>query len=733
MLNELKTLSDSIHDIGISVAHWDDKFKEIKTASPCFVVSLSAVGTIMNIRKLDADKTKGLRTWQGGSLGSTFPAFNFQPFYAFKEAKGKGPTPKERASAIANLVSLFRETGTLPKVDEPLVEQERTNADNKTAKCLGKKCADEFFSRVCAHAEEGDLLVRFRDAFRSFMPPSASAESFNNKLLNFLRLCPNLGEIQDLLVRTSDVVLFFDVVDTNMGVIASESTMKTINERLLATKGSASVSKSKDKMRNMPGSIEVDAFGKMLSADVKVEKLPEVKLPGVLANTKLRSMTKDAPCQMRYGLIDAESFPVGAEIRTMAKAALEWISSTDREGRTWAKAGLNELVFAYPKTLPPTPPLLARMLGNGQLSGDKESQRKARFEEYAKTALAGLRNLSQNATPNTEIEIFAIKKADKARRKVVFYRNYSLGMLAKAVDEWLAGGRNIPDIRFRKWPSREKGEKAKKGTTPVSVEFRAPLPLVASKQIFTRWSQSTDEEYEPKFRPIPIHKQDKKDKEGKIPLSDGLELFLGDSATTGLAQRMLSLLLQNSSGLCAAAGNLSHRTKDNVIANGRAASHLETALPLVGILLHKLNHTKETYMENAPYLIGRFLNLADGLHAVWCRNVKEKDPLPPQLLGSSLFASFQINPVQALASASLRMKPYWDWAKTNQTKDAALSRWFVGEFGRISSAIVKAGIPSRLSDADKAEMLLGYLASSGKSDSNESEPSDSTDSPSANA
>ena len=79
------------------------------------------------------------------------------------------------------------------------------------------------------------------------------------------------------------------------------------------------------------------------------------------------------------------------------------------------------------------------------------------------------------------------------------------------------------------------------------------------------------------------------------------------------------------------------------------------------------------------------------------------------------------------------MKPYWDWAKTNQTKDAALSRWFVGEFGRICSAIVKAGIPSRLSDADKAEMLLGYLASSGKSDSNESEPSDPTDSPSANA
>ena len=69
MLNELKTLSDSIHGLGISVSHWDDKFKEIKTTSPCFVVSLSAEGTIMDIRKLDADKAKGLRTWEIGKSG----------------------------------------------------------------------------------------------------------------------------------------------------------------------------------------------------------------------------------------------------------------------------------------------------------------------------------------------------------------------------------------------------------------------------------------------------------------------------------------------------------------------------------------------------------------------------------------------------------------------------------------------------------------------------------------
>jgi hypothetical protein len=180
--------------------------------------------------------------------------------------------------------------------------------------------------------------------------------------------------------------------------------------------------------------------------------------------------------------------------------------------------------------------------------------------------------------------------------------------------------------------------------------------------------------------------------------------------------------------LCVASVNLVR--KREVLSNDKIVSHLETALPLFGILLHKLNRTKEVYMENAPYLIGRFLNLADGLHAIWCKNVRDNQ-IPPQLLGSSLFASFQINPLQAFGNASLRMKPYLDWAKTNKTPDAALSRWFLGEFGRVSAAIERMGIPSRLSDADKAEMLLGYLSSSGKnmvSDTSDIETSDISDS-----
>lgn len=703
MLNELKTLADSIQAAGFSSENWDDKFREIKVkGSPCFIVSVSCKGTIEDIRFLEPDKAKCLRTWQGGSLGQCFPCFNFLPFYELVDDK-KNPLPAtQRTAAIKGFISDFLAAETPPESVGPIRRADRSKADLKTGKCLGNVAA-AFFEAVTADAGKDDPFVSFQDAM-SNLCPAGDASTFNGKLLSYLRLhvSPEMAlqkyppTVWSLLFqRTTDVVLFFDCSEPMLFPIASERGMKTVNARLLTLKADGSTQSL---------SSEKDAFGLSVSLDELAEKLPEVKLPGVLANTKLRSMSGESKCQTRYGHIDAESFPVGAQVRKAAKAALSWISSPEREGKTWAIAGANELVFAYPKNMPPSPPLLARLFGNGRSSAEMDKTRESRFEQYAAEALSGMKTLAANAESNVEIEVFAIKKADKARRKIVFYRNYTLAKLEVAVSSWLAGADNIPPILLRKWPTKDKGEKAAKGTKPVFCEFRAPLPIAATGLVYTMWSQDGNEKFEPKFRSSFLYED--------FPVFDGLELFLGESVATGLTERMLSLLMQGMGTLCVAAGNLTR--KREVLTNARAVAHLETALPLFGILLHKLNRTKETYMENVPYLIGKFLNLADGLHAVWCRNVRDGQ-LPPQLLGSSLFASFQLNPVQGFANAGMRIKPYIDWAKTNQTGDIALSRWFVGEFGRVTAAIEKAGIPTRLSDADKAEMLLGYLSSSGKS------------------
>lgn len=718
MLNELQTLSGSIQAAGFAGVEWDDHFKEIKVkGSPCFVVSVSGNGNIADIRHLSPEKAKYLRTWQGGSNGQCFPAFNFQPFYCIPPPPS-GQTsklaPQEKKGALRELAAAFATGADLPEAVGPIAKAIRDKADSKTAKCLGN-VACQFFATVAAGQAPDDFLARFAEAFRKFLPEGEDpARTFNGKLLAYLRqnvtsdmiLAAEDTTISCLLFRaSSDVVLFLDRYDPEAIPVASERGMQTINGRLLAAHGAARETGKES------GQI-LDAFGRVSSLPEFTAKLPEVKLPGAVAVTKLRSMNKESPCQARYGFIDAESFPVGAESRKAAKTALAWIAAPEREGKTWAIAGKDELVFAYPKSMPPSPPCIAAIFGNGRNNTDDGPRREARFEQYAAVALQGLKTLNPVSPANTEIEVFAIKKADKARRKVVFYRNYSLAQLDAAVAGWLAGAQNIPPIRLVKWPSIPKGQKAQKGTRPVPLDFHAPLPLASIERVYTMWSQDGNESHEPPFRSAPLHE--------KIPVFEGMELFLGDAVASGLAAHLLSCLLQGSAGLCAACGNLAR--KRGVISNRPAATHLETALPLFGILLEKLNRKKENYMENAPYLIGRFLNLADSLHALWCKNIKEKDPLPPQLLGSSFFAAFQLNPLQAFANMGLRMKPYCDWAKTNSSESAGLSRWFLAEIGRTAASIRAAGIPERLSDADKAEMLLGYLSFTGKNGDPDSTP-----------
>jgi hypothetical protein len=701
MLNELKMLSDSIRAAGFTGVEWDDRFKEIKVkGSPCFVLSLSPVGEIADIRYLEPGKAKFLRTWQGGSLGQCFPAFNFQPFYCFEGSK---LTPQQKANSIRDFASAFSSGETLPDSVGVVSKAPRGKPDAKMAKCLGSVAA-KFFKIAAEGQAEDDSLSRFRKAFGCFVPDGVDiARTVNEKLWAFLRknvtssmlLADGDRTMGSLVFRgTGDVVVFLDLHDPSAMPLASEWGMRTVNERLLAARSS--------EQGKLQGQV-MDAFGEWAVPAELDDKLPEVKLPGAVAVTKLRSMNAESRCQTRYGFIDAESFPVGKTIRKNAKIALTWISSPDREGQTWAIAGKEELVFAYPKRMPQTAPRLARLFGNDP------KQQEARFEQYAVAALQGLKTLSAGPASDAEIEIFAIKKADKARRKIVFYRNYSVGQLETAVSKWLEGANNIPEIRLLKWPPTPKGQKAQKGTRPIPMEFHAPLPLASIGLAYTMWSQDGAANWSPPFRSALLY--------DKIPVFDGLELFLGDALATGLAEQLLAFLLRGSASLCAACGNVGHAR--GVVSHSGVVAHLETAIPLFGILLEKLNRKKETYMENAPYLIGKFLNLADGLHAVWCRNVKGKDPLPPQLLGSSFFASFQLNPVQAFGNMGLRVKPYLDWAKTNSTPDAKLSRWFLGELGRVCNTIQQAGLPARLSDADKAEMLLGYLSWTGKTDSPE--------------
>ena len=407
------------------------------------------------------------------------------------------------------------------------------------------------------------------------------------------------------------------------------------------------------------------------------EKMPEVKLP-VLGGVKLRAMYKGWPCQDRYGTIEAASFRVGSESRRRMKGALEWLGDPKREGLTWGRVDGKEVLFAYPSIIPPTPLKIAGCLG-----ASNTNDRTARFEEYAKEIIAGLRGLAK-PMKEIELQIFSLRKMDKARTKVMFHRNYTAQRMADAATEWQAGCKNIPNIFWRVW-GEEKGKW-------LENQPDVPFPLQISGCLNQVWKLdgSTNKAV------------------SAISLTAGIELLLDEQVSTRLIPHLLTITLQNGHGLLLALGNLIH--KNEVMSTKSELDRQKQWLPaIVGLLLYKLGIRKENYMNNAPYLVGNLLKVSDDLHAIYCKEVRS-NKLPPQLLGNALMVAALESPEQALGQLALRIVPYLGWAKTNNTESAGLSRHFLKGFGEIEAKLKAHTLPQRLNNADRAQLLLGYLA-----------------------
>ncbi len=123
-------------------------------------------------------------------------------------------------------------------------------------------------------------------------------------------------------------------------------------------------------------------------------------------------------------------------------------------------------------------------------------------------------------------------------------------------------------------------------------------------------------------------------------------------------------------------------------------------------------------MNQAPFNIGRLLSLADQLHYLYCQEVRGNQ-LPPQLLGNALMNTALQQPVTALALFAQRILPYQAWAKTfrkdekasdEEQKKVRKARYLLREIGDVSETLHKAKFQPRLSDEDRAGMILGYLA-----------------------
>jgi hypothetical protein len=278
---------------------------------------------------------------------------------------------------------------------------------------------------------------------------------------------------------------------------------------------------------------------------------------------------------------------------------------------------------------------------------------------------------------------------DKARTKVVFHRNYSAQRLVDAAKDWQKGCENIPDLRLRVW-----GEK--KGEWDV-VEPITPFPLQVSQCLIRVWKQDGTTECE-----TPV-----------IARTQGIELLLEENPKCFIPH-LLAVLLQNSKGLMLYLGKVQNCGEILTVNKGYYDIHKLLIPSIMGLLLHKLGIRKESYMANAPFLVGRMLKLADELHALYCKEVRD-NKLPPQLIGNSLMTAALDSPTQSLSQLALRLKPYYGWAQTYRSKEnGGLAGYFIGLYGEVSAELSNLELPTRFNDTERAQLLLGYLAANPK-------------------
>jgi hypothetical protein len=263
-------------------------------------------------------------------------------------------------------------------------------------------------------------------------------------------------------------------------------------------------------------------------------------------------------------------------------------------------------------------------------------------------------------------------------------KKFDASALISGAAEWQAGCENIPLI------SLNIGTKGK----PQWLGAEVPFPGEAVRCLSVAWFQGGE-------KSELIH---------GLTIGEGIALLLASKAETQrIARRSLHLLIHNASPLLVALGQVDHRRSGPIRLDRRSFYYAKLLPSLLGLFLYKLNCMKGEYMRTAPFLVGRFLALADLLHKEYCRHVRSGQ-LPPQLIGNALMPAAMGNPELGLARLQDRLRVYQAWANTAQGEDLGLAKWALKQMGSVSSELAEFDLPKRTNDSGKAQMLLGYLA-----------------------
>lgn len=410
---------------------------------------------------------------------------------------------------------------------------------------------------------------------------------------------------------------------------------------------------------------------------------PVMKFP-VIDNTILFAMNPDTDCHHRYGLIGSSICPIGKETMDGIYQAASWIAAPEREGKTWrsvpeARGDKPDLLIAYIEQSADSAIELARVFSEGD-----DSEREAVFEGAVGSLVAALEAKGAVASEWT-CRVLVLHRISKGQVQVQISRRYLVSRIRGAVLEWRAGVANTPPISTM-LPGRTRGDPA------VRYAPRSLFPgevLRATKSIWIRGGT-----------------------EAQTIAGCGLgrvyDLFLAEGQEREVAATELLRMVLDRAGPLLARFGAGFEVSPAV---WKAAA--VDACTIVATCLYKLGERKEKYMEESAFLLGQFLSLADRLHLLYCM-VKRDGDVPPQLLGNQHLAVAAVNPAEALSLLSDRLRIYLGWAGTDERGEATLAK-----LGGVANGLTGRLLGRPMTDMEKAELLLGYLARETKSQEDE--------------
>lgn len=707
MINELVKVADAMQNAQINPVDWHPKLKTLPKAtkkSPCIRVWLTNDGHISNMELLPKEKVAQLRKYEPDN-GKALPAFNVLPLYRVVKSKEE-INKSARGKSGERIRGEWTKQFLLSDINEQAKDDFWEKTRDITHQCFGrvnddliKRCQtnllDDETLQIFFNAVKKVDVAQFHQEYRNMVCKKVENGEFPPSLLcYFVTEEKKQKEDSSSKVALPKFSAFLDIENYNNHPVSHTKTIARLNELLNLT--------LENQQMPVEGNTDKDAYG--LNTQQINEKFPSVSL-SFLGGVILRSQAGTIPAQKRYHQCESATFPVGADTRKRIKSAMEWISTPERKGATYGVAGNKELLFAYPRALPEKKITLAKMFGAQE---DSAYEKLDTFENLSKTVIEQLKGLG-TVLASGELEIFSIRKMDKARTKVVYYHNTTVKALEQASASWHKGCKNIPLLDLQDW-SKDTAERTGKHY-PIKVKTLTVFPVKLHAYLNIVWKRDGKE-------------KNKGGQAGKAQIfepSDGLRLLLSDKSNA-LSKHMLERFMQHARGYFI---TLCQSTGKHEISN---IPNKEIYPGILGLLLSKLGKQKEEFMNESAFLLGRCLRIADEVHRLYCEVVRKKE-LPSELCGSSLLVSMMESPITTLSQLAMRSAPYVKWAcayhddktvKTthdgNTIKYIVLVKSWWRRWADVADQLHATKWPKRLTPEERAQVFLGYLASFSKTE-----------------